>query len=79
MLSSQSSTISRPLTQEVQKTPEQLEEEAKEAAEKLPQMRISRLVDLSSTIDDVSISDPVTGGGNPALWLDLPAGGGVQP
>jgi hypothetical protein len=67
------------LTDEVQKTPEEVEEEAIEAAEKLPQMRISRLVDLSSAIDDVSITDPVTGGGNPALWLDLPAGGGVQP
>jgi hypothetical protein len=61
------------------KAPEEIEEEAKEAAEKLPQMRISRLVDLSSAIDDTIITDPVTGGGNPALWLDLEAGPGSPP
>ena len=67
------------LIENTAKTLEEQEEEAKEAAEKLPQMRISRLVDLSSAIEDVSVADPVTGGGNPALWLDLPVGGGVQP
>ena len=67
------------LIENTAETPEEQEEEARQAADKLPQMRISRLVDLSSAIEDVSITEPVTGGGNPALWLDLPAGGGVQP
>ncbi|MBC7522465.1 MAG: hypothetical protein H7268_15400, partial [Sandarakinorhabdus sp.] len=56
-------------------TEEEQEEAALEAAENLPQMRISRLIDLSSTFDDVTITDPVTGGGNPALWMDQQPGG----
>jgi hypothetical protein len=61
------------LTEANQPTTEEQREEAKQAAEKLPQMRISRLIDLSSAIDDVTVSDPVTGDGNPALWIDVPA------
>ena len=40
------------------------------AAEKLPQARIARLVDLGESVPDAVITDPVTGDGNPALWLD---------
>jgi hypothetical protein len=56
------------------------EEAAKEAAEKLPQARIARLVEIGTVVPDVVVTDPITGGGNPALWLGLPpADGGATP
>ncbi|MFZ4111312.1 MAG: hypothetical protein ACOYKQ_12675, partial [Polymorphobacter sp.] len=54
-------------------------EEAGDAAENLPQTRLNRLVDLSVAIENVQVADPVTGEGNPTLWLDVPADSGVQP
>jgi hypothetical protein len=65
------------IADEAQETIEEQQEAAREAAEKLPQMRISRLIDMSSTIDDVTITDPVTGGGNPSMWMDQQPGGAV--
>jgi hypothetical protein len=34
---------------------------------------------LSVAIEDAPITEPITGEGNPTLWLDLPADAGVKP
>ncbi len=58
-------------------TPEQEEqrEAAQEAAEKLPIVLLQRLIDFSPLFVDPDATDPVTSGGNPALWMDpMPRG-----
>lgn len=54
-------------------------EAATEAAKRLPQARISQLVDMGEVIPDVVVTDPITGGGNPALWIDVPRTGTATP
>jgi hypothetical protein len=54
-------------------------EELLNGIDKLPIMRTKRLVDLSAAVEDVIITDPVTGGGNPALWLDRETIPSIQP
>lgn len=58
-------------------------EEAQAAAEKLPIVLLQRLIDFSPMFADPDATDPVTSGGNPALWRDpvptgAPAPGGVK-
>jgi hypothetical protein len=58
-------------------TPEQEKqrEAAQEAAEKLPIVLLQRLIDFSPMFVDPDATDPVTSGGNPALWMDpMPRG-----
>jgi hypothetical protein len=58
-------------------TPEQEEqrEAAQAAAEKLPIVLLQRLIDFSPLFVDPDATDPVTSGGNPALWMDpMPRG-----
>lgn len=51
-------------------------EEAQAAAEKLPIVLLQRLIDFSPMFADPDATDPVTSGGNPALWRDpVPTGG----
>ena len=63
----------------IEEAAEQAAEEASDAAENQPQTRLNRLVDLSVAIEDAPITEPITGEGNPTLWLDLPADAGVKP
>ncbi|MEI6487143.1 MAG: hypothetical protein WCO11_12895 [Sphingomonadales bacterium] len=58
-------------------------ETARAAAEKLPIVLLQRLIDFSPLFSDPDATDPVTSGGNPALWREpAPAGtrapGGVK-
>lgn len=58
-------------------TPEQEEkrEAAEAATEKLPIVLLQRLIDFSPLFVDPDTTDPVTSGGNPALWMDpMPRG-----
>ncbi len=58
-------------------TPEQEDkrEAAQAAAEKLPIVLLQRLIDFSPMFVDPDATDPVTSGGNPALWMDpMPRG-----
>ena len=58
-------------------TPEQEEkrEAAEAAGEKLPIVLLQRLIDFSPLFVDPDTTDPVTSGGNPALWMDpMPRG-----
>lgn len=58
-------------------TPEQEEQRAaaQAAAEKLPIVLLQRLIDFSPLFVDPDATDPVTSGGNPALWMDpMPRG-----
>ena len=58
-------------------TPEQEEkrEAAEAATEKLPIVLLQRLIDFSPLFVDPDTNDPVTSGGNPALWMDpMPRG-----
>ncbi|KPF79975.1 hypothetical protein IP88_01100, partial [alpha proteobacterium AAP81b] len=44
----------------------------REAAEKLPEPRLTRLVDLQAIDIDEEINEPVSAAGNPAMWQDTP-------
>jgi len=58
-------------------TPEQEEQRAaaQAATEKLPIVLLQRLIDFSPLFVDNDATDPVTSGGNPALWMDpMPRG-----
>ncbi len=44
----------------------------REAAERLPEPRLARLVDLGTAEFEADVTEPVSAGGNPALWQDTP-------
>lgn len=60
-------TSVQPLTFEVQEQRARLAQ----PADKLPIMVLQRLFDFGPMFSDVDATDPVTSGGNPALWLGL--------
>ena len=48
-------------------------EDQRDAAEPggaTPAARLARLIDVSAVANDAEITEPVTSGGNPALWVD---------
>uniref|UniRef100_UPI0013DC9D56 hypothetical protein n=1 Tax=Sandarakinorhabdus rubra TaxID=2672568 RepID=UPI0013DC9D56 len=47
--------------------------------ERLPLVLLQRLFDFGPLFSDVDATDPVTSGGNPALWLALPPEPKAQP
>lgn len=66
-------------TAEQESIDKEAKEAATEAAKKLPQARIAQLVDLGDVVPDVVATDPITGEGNPALWIDVPRTGTATP
>ena len=50
-------------------------EAARAAGERLPILQLQRLIDFGPLFGDPDATDPVTSGGNPALWMDpMPRG-----
>ena len=62
-------------------TPEEVakREAARAATERLPIVQLQRLIDLGPMFADPDATDPVTSGGNPALWLDTGPSGTPAP
>jgi hypothetical protein len=50
---------------------EEQQAEAAEAADNLPDVRLSRLIDVGSVRSQTVVNDPVTSDGNPAMWSDV--------
>ena len=52
---------------------EEQQAEAGEAAGNLPDVRLSRLIDVGAVRAQAVVNEPVTSDGNPAMWTDLAA------
>ena len=50
---------------------EEQQAEAAEAADNLPDVRLSRLIDVGAVRSQAVVNDPVTSDGNPAMWSDV--------
>jgi hypothetical protein len=50
---------------------EERQAEAAEAADNLPDVRLSRLIDVGAVKTQAVVNDPVTSDGNPAMWSDV--------
>jgi hypothetical protein len=50
---------------------EEQQAEAADAADNLPDVRLSRLIDVGAVRSQAVVNDPVTSDGNPAMWSDV--------
>jgi hypothetical protein len=51
--------------------PETRDDEPGDPARSLPEVRMSRLIDLRAVRTVAPVTEPVAGDGNPALWIDV--------